>query len=259
MNRAANTAAGTAASLREEDLRWGPDGLLPAVVQDARTGQVLMLAYMNREALRRTLETGQTWFWSRSRQALWHKGETSGHVQHVREIRTDCDGDTLLVLVEQEGVACHLGTYSCFMHRRAEWPRLADGPAAAPAGSGDHADAPEAVHVPSWWPGAPASAARLGDVLSELAAVLADRRRHPDPGSYTSRLFARAPDAALKKVAEEAGEVLLAAKGADRAGLVWEVADLWFHTLVVLEQAGISLDEIAAELARRRGKRRSGE
>lgn len=218
-------------------LKWGPDGLLPAVVQDVRTGQVLMVAYMNEEALRRTLETGRTWFWSRSRGRLWNKGETSGHVQHVREVRADCDGDTLLVLVEQVGVACHEGTYSCFSHP-------------LPA-------APRAQRPEGWFPNAlPAETAEIGQVLRDLAGVLAERRQNPDPESYTSRLFTKGIDAPLKKVAEEAGEVILAAKGGDRSGLVWEVADLWFHSMVVLEAMGISLDEVAAELARRRGQRR---
>lgn len=217
-------------------LRWGPDGLLPAVVQDVRTGQVLMLAYMNADSLRLTLESGRTWFWSRSRQQLWRKGDTSGHLQHVREVRVDCDGDTLLVLVEQVGVACHEGTYSCFARP------LPGSPVAAAA--------------PDHFPNAAQGQEGIGPVLAEVAAVLAERHRNPDPESYTSRLFAKGPDAALKKVAEEAGEVLLAAKGGDRAGLVWEVADLWFHSLVVLEQAGVDLGEIAAELARRRGQRR---
>lgn len=221
-----------------EALKWDAAGLLPAVVQDVRTGQVLMLAYMNREALARTLETGTAWYWSRSRQKLWNKGETSGHFQHVREIRTDCDGDTLLLLVEQVGVACHEGSHSCFAYR------LAPGP--------------QAGRAEGFFPNAPArGTAGIGAVLEEVAATLAERRRHPDPESYTSRLFQKGIDAPLKKVAEEAGEVLLAAKGGDRQGLVWEVADLWFHSLVVLEAMGVSLEEIAAELAGRRGKRRA--
>lgn len=241
------TEQGSTARLapRPQDLRWGSDGLLPAVVQDARSGKVLMVAYMNEEAYARTLATGQTWFWSRSRRSLWHKGETSGHWQHVREIRADCDGDALLVLVEQEGVACHRGTYSCFDALGA-----ASAPDAAPA------PPPGSGGLP-WWPDAPAEAGGIGPVLAELAAVIADRRQHPDPDSYTSRLLAKGPDGALKKVAEEAGEVLLAAKGGDRDGLVWEVADLLFHTLVVLEQAGVRLDEVARELERRRGRRRA--
>lgn len=232
----------TGTELLPGPLRWGPDGLLPAVVQDVRTGQVLMVAYMNEEALRRTLAEGRTVFWSRSRGEYWRKGDTSGHVQHVREVRADCDGDTLLVLVEQVGVACHTGSYSCFRYALP----------GAPAG------AQPAPHFPN----APADAGRPGDaigpVLADLAAVLAHRRLHPDPDSYTARLFAKGLDASLKKVAEEAGEVLLAAKGGDIPGLIWEVADLWFHSMVVLEQLGVSLDDVAAELARRRGQRRPG-
>lgn len=229
----------SAVKLWQGPLKWNADGLIPAVVQDLRSGQVLMVAYMNAEALQRTLATGRTWFWSRSRGQLWNKGESSGHVQHVRELRTDCDGDTLLVLVEQVGVACHEGSHSCFSY-------LPPGALTRP---------PE--QLPAHAPNAPpAAVAGIGPVLAELEVLLRQRLEHPDPESYTSRQFAKGADAVLKKVAEEAGEVLLAAKGGDRPGLVWEVADLWFHSLMVLAQSGIALDEIAAELARRRGQRR---
>ncbi len=221
-------------------LKWGPDGLLPAIVQDVRTGQVLMQAYMNEEALQLTLETGYAWYWSRSRQELWQKGATSGHRQRVLEVRTDCDGDSLLLLVEQEGVACHAGTYSCFTRR-------VDG-------------SPKAMLTDAaFWPLEPGTERPydIGSILRELTAVLADRRANPDPDSYTSRLFTKGSDAYCKKIGEEATEVVLAVKNRDRKNLAFEVADLWFHTLVALVDAGLDPQAVAEELAGRRGKRRS--
>ncbi|MEW8979084.1 MAG: bifunctional phosphoribosyl-AMP cyclohydrolase/phosphoribosyl-ATP diphosphatase HisIE [Symbiobacterium sp.] len=222
-------------------LKWGPDGLIPAVVQDVKTGQVLMQAYMNEEALRLTLETGTAWYWSRSRQELWQKGATSGHYQRVREVRTDCDGDSLLLLVEQEGVACHEGTYSCFTRR-------VDG-------------SPRALVDTAFWPIQPDETVPydIGTVLRELTAVLVDRRAHPEPGSYTSKLFTKGADAYCKKIGEEATEVVLAVKNRDRENLAFEVADVWFHTLIALVDNGLGPRDVAEELARRRGKRREKE
>ncbi|MGE5589477.1 MAG: bifunctional phosphoribosyl-AMP cyclohydrolase/phosphoribosyl-ATP diphosphatase HisIE [Bacillota bacterium] len=209
-----------------DEVRFGRDGLVPAVAQDAVSGQVLMLAYMDREALARTLETGETWYWSRSRQDYWHKGETSGHVQRVRAVWADCDRDALLIEVEQEGPACHQGDRSCFHN-----PLTAGATAAAPAcreGTG------------------------LGALLTELDGVIESRRQSPPEGSYVRRLLDRAPDAICKKVGEEATEVVMASKNADLDNLVWEVADLWFHTLVLLHHHGLSSLEVAGELRRRR-------
>ena len=222
-------------------LKWGPDGLISAVVQDVKTGQVLMQAYMNEEALRLTLETGTAWYWSRSRQELWQKGATSGHYQRVREVRTDCDGDSLLLLVEQEGVACHEGTYSCFTRR-------VDG-------------SPRALVDTAFWPIQPDETVPydIGTVLRELTAVLVDRRAHPEPGSYTSKLFTKGADAYCKKIGEEATEVVLAVKNRDRENLAFEVADVWFHTLIALVDNGLGPRDVAEELARRRGKRREKE
>lgn len=222
-------------------LKWGPDGLIPAVAQDVKTGQVLMQAYMNEEALRLTLETGTAWYWSRSRQELWQKGATSGHYQRVREVRTDCDGDSLLLLVEQEGVACHEGTYSCFTRR-------VDG-------------SPRALVDTAFWPIQPDETVPydIGTVLRELTAVLVDRRAHPEPGSYTSKLFTKGADAYCKKIGEEATEVVLAVKNRDRENLAFEVADVWFHTLIALVDNGLGPRDVAEELARRRGKRREKE
>jgi len=219
-------------------LTWGPDGLLPAIAQDALTGQVVMQAYMNEESLRKTLETGTAWYWSRSRGKLWNKGETSGHVQQVREIRTDCDGDAILLLVEQAGVACHEGTFSCFTRRIDSSPKT--------------------LIDTAYWPLQPGTLAGydIGSILRELTAVLVDRRVNPDPESYTSKLFVKGSDAYCKKIGEEATEVVLAVKNRDRENLAFEVADLWFHSLIALVDAGVDPQAVAEQLASRRGKRR---
>lgn len=209
-----------------DEIQFGRDGLVPAVAQDAASGQVLMLAYMDREALARTLETGETWYWSRSRQDYWHKGETSGHVQRVRAVWADCDRDALLIEVEQEGPACHQGVRSCFHN-----PLTAAAPADPPALGGRE---------------------DLGALLTELEAVIESRRQSSPEESYVRRLLDRAPDAVCKKVGEEATEVVLASKNEDLDNLVWEVADLWFHTLVLLHHHGLSSLEVAGELRRRR-------
>ncbi|HEY3366840.1 MAG TPA: bifunctional phosphoribosyl-AMP cyclohydrolase/phosphoribosyl-ATP diphosphatase HisIE [Symbiobacteriaceae bacterium] len=220
------------------ELKWGPDGLLPAIAQDVRTGQVLMQAYMNEEALRKTLETGTAWYWSRSRRQFWNKGETSGHVQKVLEVRTDCDGDSILLLVEQTGVACHEGTYSCFTRRVDR--------------------SPSALVDTGFWPLQPGvePGYDIGSMLREVTAVLQDRREHPDPESYTSKLFTKGADYYCKKIGEEATEVVLAVKNRDRENLAFEVADVWFHTLIALVDAGLTPQVVADQLASRRGKRR---
>ena len=210
-----------------DGLLFGANGLIPAIAQDAESGEVLMLAYMNREALARTRETGFAHYYSRSRQRLWKKGEESGHVQRVREIRYDCDGDALLLAVEQTDAACHTGNRSCF-YRRVTAETL---PAPAPA------------------------TADLG-VLSEVYRVILQRKAHPVEGSYVASLLGKGEDQVLKKIAEEATEVLLASRDGDRGQVVYEMADLWFHTLVLLAQHGIRPAEIAGELARRAGKRK---
>jgi len=190
------------------------DGLAPAVIQDARTGQVLMLGYMDRTALRQTLRTGRVWFWSRRRRQLWLKGETSGHYFHVVEVRADCDRDALLIQVRPEGPACHTGAVSCFS-RRAEPPRL-------------------------------------GPVLEELYAVIDRRRRERPPGSYTTSLFKAGLDRMAQKVGEEAIEVVIAAKGRRRARLTSEAADLLYHLAVLLAARGVRGPHLAEELERRR-------
>ncbi|HTU02713.1 MAG TPA: bifunctional phosphoribosyl-AMP cyclohydrolase/phosphoribosyl-ATP diphosphatase HisIE [Candidatus Sulfotelmatobacter sp.] len=223
--RALKGAAGSAL----ESLRFDASGLLPAIAQDAETGQVLMLAYMSRESLARTLETGLATYYSRSRQKLWQKGEESGHVQRVRAIRYDCDGDTLLLLVDQTVAACHTGNRSCF-YRDLPWSGQGGAAASGPCG--------------------------LLDRAGRLYELLVERKAQRPPGSYTARLFEQGEDAILKKLGEESAEVLLAAKGGDRARIASEVADLWFHALVLLAHCGIRPEEVAEVLARREGARK---
>lgn len=206
-------------------LRFDAAGLVPAIVQERASGRVLMLAYMNREALALTLRTGSTHFYSRSRRTLWKKGETSGHTQAVVSVRVDCDGDALVVEVDQAGPACHTGEPSCFF-RRVEGNRLVrvtDGP--------------------------------TGAVLDRVYRVILDRKAHPVDGSYVASLFAEGLDRILKKVAEEAGEMLLASKNGARDQIVWETADLWFHSLIALGHHEISPAAIYEELERRFGSR----
>ncbi len=204
-----------------EDLTYDANGLIPAVVQQAGTGEVLMVAYMNEASLAKTLETGYTWFWSRSRQKYWQKGESSGHVQRVEEVRYDCDADTLLVTVDQAGPgACHTGARSCFYRTLGE-------------------------------PAAPASPS-LGAVLEDLAGLLERRKVERPEGSYTTALLDGPQDKLLKKIAEESGEVIIAARDQDRAALTYEAADLLYHVLVTLVREGVPVADLAAELASRR-------
>ncbi len=207
-----------------ESLRFDERGLIPAVVQDAETGTVLMLAYMNRESLSLTLETGQTHFWSRSRNKIWHKGETSGNNQKVKHIWYDCDADALLLKVEQEGVACHTGKYSCFS---------------------SSFDAQGEVD-----PG-------FGEALGKLARVIHQRNVERPENSYTVKLLVGGVDRILKKVGEEAGEVIIASKNHHPEEISWEVADLLYHILVMLEAEGVSLSKVAGELGKRAGQPRT--
>ncbi|MDY0340274.1 MAG: bifunctional phosphoribosyl-AMP cyclohydrolase/phosphoribosyl-ATP diphosphatase HisIE [Coriobacteriia bacterium] len=209
-----------------EDMRYDGNGLIPAVIQQDGTGEVLMVAYMNADALARTVETGLTWFYSRSRQKLWQKGESSGNVQRVREIRYDCDADCLLVIVDQTGSgACHTGEHSCFYRILGE-----PGPTASVATS------PSAI----------------GASLDGLFAVLEQRKRDLPEGSYTTRLLTGKQDSLLKKIAEEAGEVIMAAKDADLDHLCYEIGDLVYHLLVVMVREGLTPADLAAELDSRR-------
>ena len=207
------------------ELKWDAQGLIPAVAQETATGEVLMVARMDREALTRTLETGLAHYWSRSRQSLWRKGESSGHSQHVDGVYADCDRDTLLVQVHQDGVACHTGARTCFFTHL----RGADTPPAAGAG--------------------PA-------MLEVLERVLQSRKVERPAGSYTASLFDRGEAQICRKIGEEATEVVTAALGGEGDGrVVSEVADLWFHTMVLLAARGLPLRRVFEELASRHGEK----
>jgi phosphoribosyl-ATP pyrophosphohydrolase/phosphoribosyl-AMP cyclohydrolase len=194
------------------EAKFDDRGLVPVVVQERASGDVLMVAFANREALRLTAETGEAHFWSRSRNALWRKGETSGHVLRVVEVRTDCDADTLLMVAEPAGPACHTGARTCF---------------------GD------------------ASPTEAG-VLFELGRLVAARDRERPEGSYVAKLLGKGPDAVLKKIGEEATEVVLAAKGESDERLAEEAADLLFHLVVALQQRGMGIGHALEVLERRR-------
>jgi phosphoribosyl-ATP pyrophosphohydrolase/phosphoribosyl-AMP cyclohydrolase len=220
-----------------ESVRFGADGLIPAIVQDAADGTVLMVAYMNRESLALSLQTGRTWFYSRSRQCLWQKGATSGHHQYIREVLTDCDQDTLLVKVDQVGVACHEGYRSCFFRQLTL------------AGK-ETAEESLAVGQPAGRP--LAGAVPAGDILDLLFAVIRDRQRTLPENSYTAHLFRKGIDRIAQKVGEEAVEVVIAGKNRDRDEIINESADLVYHLLVLLAECDVSLDEIRTKLAERR-------
>jgi phosphoribosyl-ATP pyrophosphohydrolase/phosphoribosyl-AMP cyclohydrolase len=206
-------------SLKPEDVRFDERGLVPAVVQDARTREVLTLAYMNEESLRRTLEEGETWFWSRSRSELWHKGATSGNTQRVVDVWLDCDSDALVVLVEPRGPACHTGATSCFVSENGEVE------------------------------------ANVGAVLEEVYRVVSERRREMPEGSYTTYLFEKGLNKILKKVGEESAETIIAAKDGDNEALKAETADLLYHLIVLLVECGVTLEDVGRVLAhRRKGK-----
>ena len=208
-------------------VKFDEQGLVPAIVQE-ESGQVLMLAYMNEESLKKTLETGYTWFYSRSRQKLWQKGETSGNVQQVKDIAYDCDGDTLLVRVHQTGVACHTGTYSCFSGRRL-------------------GDSEKGLAVLP-----PEKKTSLAQILNDLYAVIEDRRLHPVEGSYTNYLFDKGQDKILKKVGEEAVETVIASKNMQKEDVLYEMGDLWYHCLVLLAFHNLSPEDLLGELMKRR-------
>ena len=211
-----------------QEIKFDQNGLVPAVAQDVNTGEVLMLAYMNREALEKSLETGLVHYWSRSRGKLWLKGETSGHYQHIKDIRLDCDGDTLLIKVIQDGAACHTGNPSCFFRKLGNDGQVEN--AGADAGN---------------------SAA----ILRELYDIIVDRRDHPKEGSYTNYLFDKGLDKILKKVGEETAEVIIAAKNKNKDEIRYEVADLVYHLFVLLVERGLVPEEIYGEL---RGRHKKG-
>lgn len=200
-----------------DKIRYDDQGLVPAIIQDYLDGTVLMMAWMNQESLQKTLDTGETWFWSRSRQEFWHKGATSGHIQKVQSIRYDCDSDALLVVVQQLGdVACHTGERSCF--------HQVGGTVTPPP----------------------------GDSLSQLFAVICDRRDEPNEISYTCKLLAGGDNKILKKIGEESAEVVMACKDDDSDAIAGEVADLFYHTLVALAYHQVDLRDVYRKLHERR-------
>ena len=201
--------------LNIDELKFDDKGLIPAVVQDWRSGEVLTLAYMNRESLEISMKEGRTCFWSRSRQELWRKGETSGNTQEIVDIIADCDRDSLVVKVKKAGPACHLGNESCFVDRVWESDTLRD-------------FSPD-----------------------ELYKLIQGRQTDPKEGSYTSYLFDKGIDKILKKVGEETTEVIVAGKGGEKAETIYEISDLYYHVMVLMVQMGITPEEILTELAGR--------
>jgi phosphoribosyl-ATP pyrophosphohydrolase/phosphoribosyl-AMP cyclohydrolase len=211
-------------------LKFNQQGLIPAIVQDAGDGQVLMLAWMNRVAFEKTIETGQAYFWSRSRNELWRKGATSGNILQVSSILLDCDSDTLLLKVEAAGPACHTGARSCFYTQIADSARSSLGSAQ------------------------PDQRSEADFSLEALYTTLRDRLDNPKPGSYTNQLLSQGEDEIVKKIGEEAVEIILAAKGQGDQRLIEEIADLTYHTLVLLVSRGLSPDDILTELFSRHRK-----
>ena len=201
--------------LNIDELKFDEKGLIPAIVVDAKSKKVLTLAYMNRESLEISMEKGPTCFWSRSRNELWLKGETSGNYQHIVSITADCDGDALVVMVEKDGPACHTGADSCF---------------------NDVVYESEDLHEFSY---------------AGLMELIAGRKTNPKDGSYTTYLFNKGIDKILKKVGEECTEVIIAGKANDKKETVYEIADLCYHVMVLMIEMGISLDDIFDELASR--------
>lgn len=201
--------------LRIDQLKFDEKGLIPAIVVDAGSGRVLTLAYMNRESLEISMKEGRTCFWSRSRQELWRKGETSGNVQHIVDITADCDRDALVVTVNKEGPACHLGTDSCFNDK------VFQGDQPAPFS------------------------------VEGLYALLQGRKETLPEGSYTTYLFQKGIDKILKKVGEESTEVIIAGKADDKPETIYEIADLMYHVMVLMVEMGISVEDVTAELASR--------
>lgn len=209
-------------------IRWDAQGLVPAIAQDVETKEVLMLAYMNEESLRRTLLERKACYYSRSRQALWLKGETSGHFQEIVDIKFDCDQDALLLTVRQSGMACHENHFSCFHYD---------------LGSKGF----ECLGEPEVRPDL-----SLGRTLELLTEVIHSRNVERPEGAYTTYLFEKGIDKILKKVGEECAEVIIAAKNSDPDEIRYEVSDLFYHVLVMLEERGVRVEEISKELFKRR-------
>ncbi len=204
-------------------LKFDASGLIPAVVQNIETNEVLMVAYMNADTIRQTIETGRATFWSRSRQEVWVKGDTSGNYMYVKEIRVDCDCDCLILLANPAGPACHTGNRSCFFRKIEDGKFVED------------------KNAPS-----------RSDIFAREQAVVIDRKENPEEGSYTNYLFDKGEDKILKKVGEEAAEVVIAGKNRDKDEIRYEVADLIYHLTVMLVDNGMTWDDIYEEMERRR-------
>lgn len=204
-------------------LKYDANGLIPAVVQNIETNEVLMVAYMNADTIEATLETGRATFWSRSRQEVWVKGETSGNYMYVKEIRVDCDCDCLILLVNPAGPACHTGNRSCFFRKIEDGALVED------------------KNEPS-----------RSDIIAREQAVVIDRKLHPEEGSYTNYLFDKGEDKILKKVGEEAAEVVIAGKNRSKEEISYEVADLIYHMTVMLVDNDMTWEDIYREMERRR-------
>lgn len=198
-----------------EQLSFNDNGLLPAIIQHAETGKVLTLGYMNQESLMKTIETNETWFFSRKRQKLWNKGETSGNKQQIKKITFDCDADALLVQVTPSGPACHTGEETCFYNSLYENDSV------------------------------------TSDIIPTLTAKIKERKDNPVEGAYTSYLFREGIDKILKKVGEETSEVIIGAKNNDKEEIKWEIADLTYHTLVLMELLDVSVEDIKMVLQER--------
>ena len=229
-------------------IKFNKEGLIPVIIQDEMTKQVLMLAYMNKESLEKTLEEGRTCFYSRSRRELWFKGSTSGNTQLVKKIVLDCDNDTLLILVEQKGVACHTGNYSCFFKEikgdkkeetKLESPIYLQKEQAEGIKSSQRESRGEQLEIDS-------------EIIDEIYKVIKDRKLNYKNDSYICKLLANSEDLLPKKIGEEAAEVIIALKDKEKSAIIYEVADLWFHTLVALGSCNISPQEIFEELKRRK-------
>jgi phosphoribosyl-ATP pyrophosphohydrolase/phosphoribosyl-AMP cyclohydrolase len=203
-----------------DDLKFDAAGLVPAVIQDVNTGEVLTVAYVSRESLARTRELGETVFFSRSRQSLWHKGEVSGNTQKVVDVMADCDGDAVLIRVDPKGPACHTGANSCFFEKLDEFP----------------ADSREFI----------------GSIMGELESIIARRKAEMPEGSYTTRLFLKGRKRIFQKLGEEAVEAVVAGTSGDSEELTREASDLIYHLIVALQDMGVSLSEVARELRARR-------
>ncbi|MCI0529909.1 MAG: bifunctional phosphoribosyl-AMP cyclohydrolase/phosphoribosyl-ATP diphosphatase HisIE [Nitrospira sp.] len=210
-----------------DNIKFDKSGLIPTVIQDATSGDVLMMAYMNRKSLEKTLKAGITHFWSRSRKRLWQKGESSGNIQRVKSIHLDCDQDALLVRVDQTRVACHTGQWSCF-HQQ-----LSDG---------------------QWVMIQNSSGLKKSPIVDRVYQIILDRKKRPREDSYVSSLLKMGKDRILRKIGEESGELIIGSKNDQKSEIISEMADLWFHTLVLLGYHGITPQEIYQELEQRHGK-----